>query len=111
MTQHIASDQYIDWRTLRTCMVLGAIPGLILISAFLFAAGEGNPEWGAYWRIRPLIVVPAAGAMGGGFFYFMTHRRYNSDAWNFAARIVGLIVYAIGIWFGSVIGLAGTHWN
>ncbi len=44
-------------------MLAGAGMGLLLISLFLLSAGEPNPEWGKQWIIRPLIIVPLAGAL------------------------------------------------
>ena len=54
-------------------MLVGAGIGLLLISLFLFSTGEPNPEWGKLWMIRPLIIVPLAGAMGGLCNYFIVH--------------------------------------
>ncbi|MFZ6009251.1 MAG: hypothetical protein ACOYXT_02790, partial [Bacteroidota bacterium] len=46
-------------------MIVGAGIGLTLITLFLLSADEPDPAWGKLWMIRPLIVVPFAGAMGG----------------------------------------------
>ncbi len=92
-------------------MIIGALIALIVISAFLFSVGESNPEWGKYWMIRPLIIVPLAGAMGGAFFYFMGYL-FQKDSWSKALAVVlGIIGYVIGLWLGTVLGLDGTYWN
>ncbi|WP_394991687.1 potassium transporter KefB [Emticicia sp.] len=92
-------------------MFLGAGIGLILITIFLFGAGKPNPEWGKFWMIRPLIIVPFAGAMGGAFYYFMDYLRYRGSLKKIVAIILSIIVYIIGLWMGIVLGLDGTLWN
>lgn len=106
-----SSTQLIHSSSLIKRMLAGAVPGLLLISLFLAGTGEPDPSWGEYWMLRPLIVVPIAGAMGGAFYYFADQigRRLG---WNKTLIIIlSLIVYLIGLWLGSVLGLAGTYWN
>lgn len=91
--------------------LIGAIIALVLISAFLLAAGEGNPAWGKYWYIRPLVIVPLAGAAGGGFSYFVDRLR-NRDGWQkIVTGIISFIAYIIALWLGTVLGLDGTMWD
>lgn len=92
-------------------MAVGAAIGLVLISLFLLSAGEGNPEWGSLWMIRPLIVVPLAGAMGGLCHYFLVHFSSLIGVNRVIALIVSVVVYLIGLWLGTVLGLASTMWN
>lgn len=92
-------------------MVIGALIGLTLITIFLSGTGEPNPEWGKYWWIRPIIIVPIAGAMGGAFNYFISEQDYKTDLGKILAIVISLIVFVIGLWMGSVLGLAGTYWN
>lgn len=92
-------------------MAVGAAIGLSLISLFLLSAGEGNPEWGSFWMIQPLIVVPLAGAMGGLCHHFILHFRSLVGANKAIAIFISLVVYVIGLWLGTVLGLAGTMWN
>jgi hypothetical protein len=89
----------------------GAAIALILIVLFLLAAGEPNPDWPKFWMIRPLVIVPAAGAAGGVFFYFMDSLRYQGGWKKILANIASLVVYFIGLWLGTVLGLDGTMWN
>ena len=89
----------------------GAGIALILIIMFLLSAGEPKPEWGKLWMVKPLIVVPVAGALGGVFYYFMDHLRYQ-DGWRKAvANILSLVGYLVILWLGSVLGLNGTWWD
>lgn len=92
-------------------MLQGAGIGLILISVFLLLAGESNPDWPKLWMIKPLLIVPAAGALGGLFYYNMDHLR-NEGGWRKTlAIILSLIVFLIVLWLGTVLGLNGTMWD
>lgn len=92
-------------------MLVGAGIGLLLISMFLISAGEPNPAWGKLWMIRPLIIVPLAGAMGGLCNYFIINF-YNLVGLNkIIAMILSVIVFIVGLWLGIVLGLDGTMWN
>lgn len=92
-------------------MTVGAAIGFVLISLFLLSAGEPNPEWGSLWMIRPLIVVPLAGAMGGLCNYFIVHFHSLVGLHKIIAIIISVVVFIIGLWMGTVLGLAGTMWN
>jgi hypothetical protein len=92
-------------------MLAGAAIGLLLISTFLILAGEPNPEWGKLWMIRPLIVVPMAGAMGGLCNYYIV-RFHNQVGLNRAIAIsFGVVVFIVGLWLGIILGLDGTLWD
>lgn len=92
-------------------MLQGAAIALIVIIFFLVGAGEPNPEWPKLWMIKPLIMVPVAGAMGGVFYYFMDHLRYQGGWRKTFAIILSLIGYLIVLWLGIVLGLNGTMWD
>ena len=92
-------------------MLTGATFGLLLIGFFLYKADAPDPEWPRYWIIRPLLLVPFAGAMGGLFYTFMEHWR-NKKGWIKAgAYLLCLIVFLFGLFIGTVLGLDGTYWN
>jgi hypothetical protein len=92
-------------------MLQGAGIALILIIIFLLSAGEPDPGWPKLWMMKPLIIVPLAGAIGGVFYYFMDHLRYKGGWRKAMAIILSLVVYIIGLWLGTVLGLDGTMWN
>ena len=92
-------------------MLLGGSIALVLISLFLLNSGGPNPEWGKLWMIRPLLVVSLAGAVGGAFFYFMDSLRHRNHWSKIGVNLLCLIVYIIGLWMGTVLGLDGTMWN
>lgn len=110
MTQTDNSTTPIQPVSLSKSILIGAAIGLIAISFFVFGVDNANPEWGKLWMIRPLIVTPIAGAVGGAFYYFMDYqscRGFNRTI----AVILSLIVFIVGLWLGIVLGLAGTMWN
>lgn len=92
-------------------MLVGAGIGLALISLFLLSAGEPNPAWGKLWMIRPLIIVPFAGAMGGLCHHFIMHFHRQAGIHKVIAVIVSVLVFLIGLWLGIVLGLDGTMWD
>src|SRR6478735_1955831 len=106
------TSQPIDTPVLAKCMLTVAGIGLVLISLFLISAGEPNPEWGRFWRLKPLVMVPFAGAMGGAFFYFMVNYLRHKHSWQkIIAIALSVIVIIIGLWLGTVLGLNGTYWD
>ncbi|MGF1924337.1 MAG: potassium transporter KefB [Bacteroidia bacterium] len=97
--------------SIRKRMSQGAFIGLVIIAAFLINSGEGKPEWGSWWMIKPLIMVPLAGAVGGIFYFYFDEIRVKGG-WNrVVADFLSLLIFIIGIWMGSVLGLNGTYWN
>ena len=96
--------------SLAKATILGAGFALVLIGFFLVSAGQADPAWGSYWFIKPLIMVPAAGAAGGAALYFISSH-YSSGWQKFVAVIFGILVYIIVLWIGTVLGLNGTYWD
>jgi len=93
-------------------MLLGAVIGLILVSLFLTGVKNPNPAWGKLWMIKPMIMVPLAGAAGGAYYYFINHFLGYKTNWRKALAIaLGLIGFIIALWLGTVLGLNGTLWN
>ena len=92
-------------------MLVGSLIGLILITIFLMGAGDPNPDWGKFWIIKPLIIVPLSGAMGGAFNYFINKQDFSTGWAKALAIILSLIVFIIGLWLGIVLGLDGTWWH
>ena len=94
-------------------MLAGATIGLFLIALFLFSAPEVDPAWGwgKLWMIRPLIVVPFAGAIGGLCNYFILHYHHQLGVTKTVAVILSVFVFIIGLWFGTILGLDGTWWD
>ncbi|MEJ8757109.1 potassium transporter KefB [Pontibacter sp. H259] len=93
------------------CMFIGAAIGFAIISFFVFGTGEPNPEWPKYWMIKPLLMVPAAGAMGGLFYFNMDHLRVEGGWRTVLANFLSLVVFLVVLWLGIVLGLNGTMWD
>lgn len=113
MTANLRFSSFIagDWRGLIRALVFGALPALAFISFFLMTAGEPDPQWSPYWRIRPLLVVPLAGMAGGVLWWMLTIWRARSGAIGIIARIMGVLGYLVAVWMGLVLGLVGTYWH
>ncbi|TDE15633.1 potassium transporter KefB [Dyadobacter psychrotolerans] len=92
-------------------MLKGAGIALILITAFLLSAGESNPAWPKFWMIRPLVIVPLAGAVGGAVYYNLDCLRYQGGWKKVLANVLSLVIYIIGLWMGTILGLDGTMWD
>lgn len=91
-------------------ILVGAVAGLILILVFVLGVDEPNPAWGRCWMIKPLVLTPLVGAMGGLFYYFM--KRLNATGFNkILATVIGILGFIVALWIGVVLGLNGTMWN
>jgi hypothetical protein len=109
-SKNIFSSLPVDYASLGKRMLIGGVVALVLIIAFLYPTNP-NPNWGNYWMVRPLIVVPFAGAVGGACNYFLVSLS-TLMGWNKAlAYILSFIIFIFGLWIGTVLGLAGTLWN
>lgn len=97
--------------SLTKCLLVGAAIALTLITIFLIPVGEPNPNWPKFWIIKPLIIVPLAGATGGLCYYFMDNLRSQGGWKKIMANILSLVIYIIGLWMGTVLGLDGTLWD
>lgn len=92
-------------------LVVGTTLALLLISIFLAGVKHPNPNWPAYWMVRPLVLVPVAGALGGGFFY-MVRQWGQHETWKkVVATLIGVLGYLVAVWMGTIVGLDGTLWN
>ncbi|WP_129715667.1 potassium transporter KefB [Pedobacter sp. SYP-B3415] len=96
--------------SLRTVLI-GAGIAFLVISYFLIGAGPGNPAWPKYWQIKPLIMVPMAGAAGGAFYAFLRNIRVLGGWKTLAGVVIGIIGYLFILWIGIVLGLNGTMWD
>lgn len=92
-------------------MLIGATIALIPIGMLLLSVDEAKPEWERFWMMKPLIMVPIAGAIGGLFFHLMDRMRYCRGWKKIVANIISVIMYIIIVWLGTVLGLNGTLWD
>jgi hypothetical protein len=92
-------------------MLLGAGIALALIILFLAGVDEPDPAWPRFWMLRPLLIVPMAGAAGGAFFALLRPWHARGGWITVLAYVLSLLVFIIGLWLGTVLGLDGTLWN
>ena len=92
-------------------MLLGTVVGVLVVSLFLFSSGEGKPEWGTLWKIRPMIVLPLAGAAWGVCYYFLRQNHSRFGVNKTIAVILGVLGLFIAMWMGVVVGFDGTLWD
>lgn len=110
--QHIFWSELLKPSKIFSRALAGAIPAFILIALFLFMPFRiGDNDWSKFWMVRPLLIVPLAGALGGLFYHFMdTCRKCNG--WNrILVLLISVVIYIIGVWLGIIAGLDGTLWN
>lgn len=92
-------------------MLAGAVIGVVLISLFLVGVGAPDPGWEKLWTIRPLVIVPFAGAIGGLCNYVFVRFHNKVGVSKAVAVILSVVVFILGLWLGFVLGLDGTLWN
>ena len=105
------TTQPIHLPTLLIRMLIGGAIAFLVISFFVFGVDEPNPEWGHMWQIKPLLLTPSAGAMGGAFYYFMDNMRYRGGWRKILAIMLSVAVYLFVLWVGTILGLDGTWWD
>ena len=91
-------------------MLQGSAVALVLISIYLYGVDNPDPNWPKLWMLKPLIIVPVAGAMGSIFFYLM-ERMYQGGWMKLVAILAGVVGYIVALWLGTVVGLDGTLWD
>lgn len=92
-------------------MIWGALIGFIIIALFIFSVKKPNPDWGSLWYIRPLVIVPIAGALGSGFFHLKDFIAANTWWKSLLIWLFMIIAFVITLWIGIILGLDGTLWN
>jgi hypothetical protein len=92
-------------------MILGSCIALVMICVFVIGAGKGDPAWGDYWRIKPLLLTPFLGGMTGLCFDITESLRRLSGWTGKLFLIISVLGYCAGLWMSLVLGLNGTMWN
>ena len=110
MTQKTNFTETIHSTSIGKRMLQGAAIALIVISLFLIGT-EAEPDWPELWFLRPLLVVPVAGALGGIFYYFMEPLGAMRGWQKVLGILLILLGYVIILWLGIVLGLDGTLWD
>lgn len=97
--------------SLSTRMLIGGTIALAVIALLVLPINHPKPEWGQFWMIRPFIITPLAGMVGGAVSYYLTQKIPQVGWLKFATIVLSVVIYLIGLWMGIVLGLAGTLWN
>jgi hypothetical protein len=92
-------------------MIIGGAIGLALMALFLLPIKHPHAGWGPYWMVRPFVMIAFAGAVGGAFSYLMNAVFEGTAAKKAFGIALSLVVYLIGLWMGTVLGLVGTLWH
>lgn len=111
MTQENNSAQRINPGSILKRMLIGAAIGLIIISFFIFPVNNPDPDWGKYWRIRPLIITPLAGAFGILSFYLKDFIRPQGNFMSALVLFFSILAFIVALWLGAVLGMDGTLWD
>lgn len=91
-------------------MLLSATIGIIIAGSFVYSNTPYNDNWGHLWFIKPLILIPLSGSVGGALYYLFTRYMQNVlPKWLLFA--VGTLLFGISLWVGTILGLNGTYWN
>ena len=90
---------------------LGYLIALGIILSIILSVNQPKPEWGNYWYIKPLIVTPLIGGIGGLAFYFGTTIKSQNYGLLILRTILSIIVFLFFLWTGTILGLDGTLWN
>lgn len=99
------------WKEYSRPAGIGAAIGLFLIVLFVASVDETNPEWGTFWMLRPLLIVPLAGAAGGAVRFYLQKRLTQLGLHQAVGFFLGLFALVVALWMGFVLGLDGTFWN
>jgi hypothetical protein len=106
MNTAVTRNQHLVQSTL-----IGAIIGFTVIFFIVVSVDHPRPEWGTYWWIRPILVVPFAGACGGLAFHILGYFRQQGGWKMVGANVLSVLIFIIGMWMGIVLGLNGTMWH
>jgi ABC-type dipeptide/oligopeptide/nickel transport system permease subunit len=109
-TNHVAAPEIFS-KVLAIRMLIGTAMGLALISFLVFSVPNPPAEWGAMWRVRPLIVTPLIGSLCGAGYHVVRCWFYQPGWQNTVGIILGVVGSIIGFWMGTIAGLHGTMWN
>jgi hypothetical protein len=110
LTNNLAT-QPVNQPLLRKCILIGGGIALAIIAFFVLGVRQPKPEWGALWMIRPLLVTPIVGAIGGACYYFANNLFILTGWKKVTIGILSVLGFIIALWMGVVLGLAGTMWN
>lgn len=101
----------INKKNIAILVSLGYALALAFIAFIILSVNEPKPEWGKYWFIRPLILTPIFGAIGGASNYMINIYSVENRIIKFLRILLSILVFIFFIWIGTILGLDGTLWN
>lgn len=108
--KNVQKQATVQSKFLLVSIAAGASTGLILVALFLSGADNAKPEWGTYWVVKPLVMMPLAGMAGEAVFGLLL-QKYTHGAERLLAVLFGSLIFLTGLWLGMVLGFNGTYWN
>jgi len=101
----------IEFKKIIVAAIIGYCIALICISLLIFSVANPNPVWGKNWFVKPLVITPIVGAIGGISFYIINCISFKNEALKFARIVISILVFLFYLWIGTILGLDGTLWN
>lgn len=89
----------------------GWVIGLGIISLFVFGFQNPDPEWGSYWRIRPLLLTPLIAGTGAVFAGLLFKMGQGSAGRKILFTLLAAGAFLFSVWIGIILGLDGTLWD
>ncbi|GAB3199833.1 ABC-type uncharacterized transport system YnjBCD permease subunit [Pontibacter aydingkolensis] len=85
----------------------GSSLALLLVIIFLLPGGEPNAGAPKFWWLLPVTLAPAAGALGGAFYYMLALFCYKGG-WNTTfPNILSLLVYILLVAISFALSMNG----
>ena len=100
--------RHTEWRQ---PVLAGAALNLVLVSFLLWSGDEPPPHWPALWWVRPLLLLPIAGACAGFCHFLLQGLRLRRGWAAAAAYLLSVLTFLFSMWMGTIIGFDGTYWN
>lgn len=111
MAENVFKNQSQINTTRTKFIIAGGTIALAVIALFVFSVNTPNPEWGNYWRIKPLLLTPFIGTLGGMAMYYCTRLAAYMQINKVVGFLLSMPVYIVILWIGIILGLNGTLWN
>lgn len=92
-------------------IVVGFALALAFVGFIILSVDNPKPEWSEYWFVKPLLITPIVGAIGGALCYLINTFSFQNSFVKLLRILISIIVLIFFIWIGTVLGLDGTLWN
>ncbi|MFD2599888.1 hypothetical protein ACFSQ3_13100 [Sphingobacterium corticis] len=87
---------------LKIKIIGGTALGILILGPFLYGNTPQNDSWGDLWFIKPLILPPLFGAVGGSLYYYSTrYLQHTLPKWLLFP--IGALLFAACLWIVTVL--------